>query len=163
MAVRYDTSELTDFLGNFGKKLESDMVDKKLMADIGDAIAVGVKKRTEEGKDVNHKKFKGYSDSYRKRRKKRGRQTERVDLNFTGRMMASLARGDTRKDEVKVGIFAANQQGKAAGHQHGSNDLPERRFIGISNKDRAILQEIDRILDERSDDVLNDIVRFQVA
>jgi len=49
------------------------------------------RKRLSQGKNVKDKTIqKGYSPGYAKRRKKRGLQTNYVDLNFTGEFYESL-------------------------------------------------------------------------
>lgn len=107
-------------------------------------------KRTAEGVDVDERNFKPYSLSYKQFRKKKGRPTEKPDLNFTGRMLGSMR---TRAKNLNASIFFARKEeaDKAAGHSLGLGILKnaKREFFALSQKDMAALdQEVQDWLDE---------------
>ena len=63
----------------------------RIMLKLGPQIEEMQRKRLSEGKNIKDKTIqKGYSEGYARRRKKKGLQTNYVDLNFTGEFYRSL-------------------------------------------------------------------------
>lgn len=105
--------------------------------------------RNERGVDVNGSAFPPYSPKYAKKRDKAGRNTEPVDLTFTGLMNKALAvtvngiQG-APVDTAEVSVFALGFYGKEAerarGHNEGTEKLPKRRFMDASQQDLQTMQ-----------------------
>lgn len=68
--------------------------------------------RTEEGRGYRGL-FAPYSLGYAKFRKKKGRQINTVDFNFSGKMLGSI-KHTVRKDEAIIGFSRATEAKKAA-------------------------------------------------
>ena len=83
--------------------------------------------RTEKGRSVTGAYFKRYSPKYAMFRAKKGRQVSPVNLNFTGKMLSSMAAFKGRgKATIK---FSRAEENKKAYHNHFTNGRP---FFGIS-------------------------------
>lgn len=84
-------------------------IKKNFWKDLGDNLSTRVFNRTTKaGMDVNRKPFKGYSDSYEKRKAKGGgkRQSstsKKPDLQFTGDMMRNLKTRSVKENRVEIG------------------------------------------------------------
>lgn len=102
------------------KKLQkmADTVDRKQMMRIIGVRAVDlVSKRALSGKDMNNKRFKGYSEGYKKQRAKKGAGLK-VDLMLSGNMYAAMTY-KTHKHGVTLFFRGGEENLKAHGHHHG--------------------------------------------
>lgn len=122
-------------------KIEFKLSDKQVMSQIGAAIKLDVRKRTQSGTDVHGKAFKSYKTSSSKSRGRRGRNTGRVDLLDTGRMLGAITTTKVTDKEVHVGFTRVIEREKASYHQQGKGNLPKREFFGLSKKARRDLIE----------------------
>lgn len=113
-----------------------------------------IRKRTQSGKDANKNVFKGYSttpyffnigspakpvyrtfkNGYKEFRQFKGRQNNRVDLNFTGKMLSNITQ---RSDSKKAIIFFASQAqaDKAIGNQVKN----KREFFKIGDRSKQLI------------------------
>ena len=90
--------------------------------------------RTEKGRSLTGAMFKKYSKGYALFRAKKGRQVSPVNLNFTGKMLSSMA---VFKGRGKATIkFSRAEETKKAYHNHVTNKRP---FFGISKPERKRL------------------------
>ena len=109
------------------------------------AIAEDIKEfigdRTSAGKDVNNRKFPGYSKEYAKKKR-----SANVDLRLTGEMLKILEELGTlktdRANEVTIGYERGSRvEGKVEGNRKGtygrSRPIPgkKRDFLGLTQKD----------------------------
>ena len=113
-----------------------------------------IRKRTQSGKDANNNVFKGYSttpyffnigskgspvyrtfeNGYKEFRQFKGRQNNRVDLNFTGKMLSNITQKSNSKNAT---IFFASQDQniKAIGNQVKN----KRQFFKIGNRGKTLI------------------------
>ena len=94
-----------------------------------------IETRTTAGYDVNGARFKRYSKAYADYRVSKGRNPFPVDLQFTGRMLASM-------NVKKVGghnrliYFRGGENNKKA-----ANNNSYREFFGLSNRERSVVAD----------------------
>ena len=77
--------------------------------------------------------FKPYSVAYAKFRKKKGRKDSPVDLNFTGKMWASLIGKRVSSKIAEISFTSADANRKAFFNNR------ERPFFGFNSKDKKAL------------------------
>ena len=113
-----------------------------------------IRKRTQSGKDANNRLFKGYSTTpyffnvgskgnpiyktfdkgYKEFRQFKGRQNQKVDLNFSGQMLSSI----TQKANTKSAtiFFASQAQAKKA---VGNQVKNKREFFKIGDRGKKLI------------------------
>ena len=113
-----------------------------------------IRKRTQSGKDANNNLFKGYSTTpyffnigskgspvyrtfeggYKEFRQFKGRQNNKVDLNFTGQMLSNITQTSNSKQAI---IFFASQAqaDKALGNQVKN----KREFFKIGDRSKQLI------------------------
>jgi hypothetical protein len=111
--------------------------DRRFWQGVGLEEVKQIHQRTLKGKDADERQFDKYSDAYKRLRAKKGRSS-RVNLTFTGRMLASMGRG-IRASRNKVRIIMSGGEGfKAWVLERGG-----REFFSISKKrEEAIKQRV---------------------
>jgi len=77
------------------------MFDRQLMGEIGEYIIFRIQKHTAEGVDVEGRNFDPYTPRYKLFRQKTGHPVDKVNLFYSGSMMSSMTRAET-KDESRV-------------------------------------------------------------
>lgn len=92
-----------------------------------------IQERTAKGVGYTGK-FEPYSEGYQKVRAKRGRKIAPVDLNFTGKMLGSIADRLTSKTQAEIYFTRASEAKKAAFNNKS------RPFFGFNMKERDRLQ-----------------------
>lgn len=150
MAKNYEiTIDGLNPLKNYLNRLSGGFESKQLMAEIGMFLVGAIKLRTADGEDVEGNKFKPYSPSYALFRKKKGLQTDEVDLFFTGSMMSSMTYDAS---DTKVKVYFLNTESKGVDGGEGAKNpdkaawLNEKReFFAMSDDD---IEEIDEIVDD---------------
>lgn len=105
--------------------------------------------RNERGVDVNGSAFVPYSPKYAKKRAKSGRNTEPVDLTYSGLMNKAMqvtvggalgvSVGDTPVTNFALGFYG-NEAARARGHNEGGEKLPKRHFFDASEQDLQQMQ-----------------------
>jgi len=116
------------------------VLDRKLLREITDYIRFTILKLTAEGRGYDGKAFRPYSTQYAIFRKKHGRPISKVDLNFTGKMLASFATTILRENFARLGFKSAREAKKMLGNiDRGRNP------IGIS---REMKSEIFKIVED---------------
>jgi len=91
-----------------------------------------IKRRTKQGKDADEKMFKPYSDAYSAYRERHGRNTDKVDLSYTGKMMASLTA--VPADGAALVRFKNSNDGRIANYHNSlepRSKIPLRRFLDV--------------------------------
>ena len=113
-----------------------------------------IRKRTQSGKDANNNIFKGYSTTpyffnigskgspayrtfeggYKEFRQFKGRQNQKVDLNFSGQMLSSITQTSNSKQAI---IFFASlkENIKAVGNQVKN----KREFFKIGDRSKKLI------------------------
>jgi hypothetical protein len=104
-------------------------VTDEVVASVAEGFIVGIQNRTQKGKDMNNKVFKGYkNDDYIKRRKKAGRSAK-VNLTFNGQMLNSI-RSQKYRDGARIYFNSSTETNKA----HGNHHKLKRPFFGLDDK-----------------------------
>ena len=91
--------------------------------------------RTKKGKGL-YGRFKGYNAKYAEYRREKGRQTNHVDLNFSGDMWAALK---VTKNTSEKAVISFTQQAEAVKAQ-GNNKL--RPWFGLTDKEQDRLRDV---------------------
>jgi phage gpG-like protein len=98
-------------------------------------------KRTGQGFDLNGAPFKAYTDKYRARKEKSGRDSGIVDLTWSGRMLKSLKVSNVspgKRASFTLGVYG--EEGVRAGAIDGGlGKMPQRKFVGANSDDRAAI------------------------
>ena len=113
-----------------------------------------IRKRTQSGKDANNRLFKGYSttpyffnigskgnpvyktfdNGYKEFRQFKGRQNNKVDLNFSGQMLSNITqKADTKSATI---FFASQAQAKKA---LGNQVKNKREFFKIGDRGKKLI------------------------
>jgi len=99
------------------------------VASVAESFVVGIQNRTQKGKDMNNKAFRGYkNDDYVERRKKKGRSSK-VNLTFNGQMLNSI-RTQKYRDGARIYFNSSTETKKA----HGNHHKLKRPFFGLDDK-----------------------------
>jgi len=122
--------------------------NKKLMALIGNFMKLQTLQRTAKGVDVNEIPFVPYSKPYAKKRKAAGLPIGKVDLFWTGSMLASMTY--VPQDGVvrlyfmdTTDKFGMRNPKKAYFNQtFGARSKRSRRFFAISLKDVVAIEKM---------------------
>lgn len=149
--LKLDTKEFTDFLKNFGSRLEKSFDSRKAVTESAALIASLIRTRTLSGRDIDMRPFKPY--------RSRGRSggSSRVDLSSSGEMLDSIEVKVLSDTEAVVGIFDPFQQRKAVIHQLGLGNAPVRRFFGVSETDSVTMSRILEIFTREINKAVNRI------
>lgn len=111
----------------------------RLMGEIGEFLKFRIKERTAAGKDVSGSFFKPYSNKYAFFRRKHGRPTDKVDLNFFGGMMGAMTQEAT---ETRVRVFFMPTITRSATKSKANNAekafylQQKREFFSMSPEDQ---------------------------
>ncbi|HQC10173.1 MAG TPA: hypothetical protein PK953_04595 [Smithellaceae bacterium] len=125
--------------------LRSALLDKKALAQIGAFIKFRIAKRTAAGVDVDGYRFVPYTKRYAMFRYAHGRPINKVNLFFTGGMMAALDY-TVDPDGRSAAVFfrpspsfplPGRSKGRAITNAEKASFLQEKReFFGMSAEDR---------------------------
>jgi hypothetical protein len=143
-----EISQEIDLKKYLGRKPTAE--EKRIFADLAKEVVEG---RTLEGKDINGKKFKQYSEDYAKLK---GVDVNNVDLFLVGEMLGSIGRR-TSKERTNT-LFLQMKKGlqtkKAYNHmtrKSKANPLPKREFFGITDSEaKQIADEVKELKKQRS-------------
>jgi phage gpG-like protein len=94
--------------------------------------------RTRKGLDVNGQPLRPYSERYAKFRQKKGRNTDPVDLTFTGNMLAAVQTEVKETPEGYAGRIFFNSAREAAKAAYNQETRP---FFGLAD------EQVQRITD----------------
>lgn len=93
-----------------------------------------ISERLQRGVDTQERPFHPYSPRYAERRRKSGRESGRVTLQYTGKMLRAI-QAEVKPKSAKLFIRAGrNEAVYGAAHQEGNARLPRRRWWGASKK-----------------------------
>ena len=133
-----------------------DRTVKALPAEIDKALAVTalhginmIEDRTESGGGYNGV-FRPYSEVYAKFRSKKGRQVTPVNLNFSGRMLSSMAARRVRRGVQEIYFTRSEEARKAYFHNvtGAGKGRITRKFFGFNQAEKSMLRKFfrDRLL-----------------
>lgn len=126
-----------------------DRTVKALPAEIDKALAVTalhginmIEDRTESGRGYNGT-FRPYSEGYAKFRSKKGRQVSPVNLNFSGRMLSSMAARRVRRGVQEIYFTRAEEARKAYFHNvtGAGKGRITRKFFGFNQAEKSMLRK----------------------
>lgn len=112
--------------------------DPRFWDAVSQEIATEIHKRTLKGRDVDDRRFKPYSDAYKKAKARgwlkghgaRGTTgANRVDLTLSGKMLKALSAGVRHGKDFAQVRLSGNEGFKA-----WANEENGREFVGLSNK-----------------------------
>lgn len=137
--IKANTIEVTNYIKSLQRKIPSNI--QKGLSQASAFAVQQITDKTQKGQMPDGGRFKGYSQSAKKDRKKRGRQTSFVDLTDTGRMFRSLTFKATRN---KASLFFRRQEEnkKAFFHDTGVGKMPQRPFFAIGRRDEDKIRDI---------------------
>jgi len=147
--IKYSITVSKDQIKNikslFGKLANLPKLLNPYLQLLGNDLNFKIRQRTQGGKDYKGSSFDEYSESYKKFREKKGRQTHAVNLTFTGQMLNSMSK--TLLNNNLVLNFLNADQSKKAFYAHEKN----RKFHLLSNAEKmfahtSIDQSINTIL-----------------
>lgn len=132
-------ADFVEIKGLEGLKKKLNLIDdgifsKALMTEIGLFAETSIKTRTLQGQDANNSMFKAYSPKYAVFRKLKGHPVDKVDLTFTGSMLASMT---FDADSKQMDLFFLNTEDpKGSKNPVKAFFLNENRnFFSLSEKD----------------------------
>lgn len=121
------------------------VVTPEFLSELGEAAVKMIRERTAGGIDVDGRPFQPYSGGWKKERRKHGKASAPVDLNFKGNMLASMkASVNTTGCEVAVSFENGKEAEKANFHNvsgAGSSRV-RRQFLGLTNREVDSLEEL---------------------
>ncbi len=139
-------------------EIKENLITAQLLADLAGEARSAILKRTAQSMDYKGKPFKDYSRRWKAERRKRGKQTSRVDLNFTGRMLGDvLTRIDPANGRAVVSFGGSGIGGRLAYYHNVSgagSSRVRREFFALSEEDRENLK---KMLEEHIDGVVRDV------
>jgi hypothetical protein len=116
-------------------RLARNPIDSRLLSEIGEFVKFTIKVRTAKGLNVNGAAFDSYSAKWSLVRTKRGLPINKVDLFFSGGMMASMTH-KVGVNSVEIFFLNSHEALKAHGHHFGtSRGLPARPFFALSKNE----------------------------
>lgn len=117
------------------RKLADVSDDARMMGEIGATVVNGISDRSEKGVLPSGELMPQYTKQYKRLREKKGRRTDVVNLQFTGKMLGAMAWSISgNKVTVKFNNLADND--KAAGISK------KRAFFKQSEKDMQAINGI---------------------
>lgn len=162
--IKLDTKGLERDLVRIVGNVRKDLDTRRLTSDISAFVAGRIKTRTLSGKDKFNSSFAPYTKGTKAQRKRKGRQTARVDLFDSGQMQAAIGTEQISDTEARVGFFDAIQRKKALLHNFGGRvtrnrifgkfitsytvDYPRRAFFGTSDEDQTTVDGINMLIKE---------------
>jgi hypothetical protein len=138
-------------------EIKKNLITAQLLVDMAEEVRSAILKRTARGLDYKGKPFKPYSRRWKAERRKRGKQTSRVDLNFTGRMLGDVLTMIDPASGRAVVSFGGSGTGGGLAYYHnvsgaGSSRV-RREFFALSEEDKENLK---KMLEEHIDRVVRD-------
>ena len=140
MKVAFDATRVTALLDRSVKALPAE-IDKALAMTAMQGINM-IEDRTESGRGYLGA-FRPYSESYAKFRSNRGRQVSPVNLNFTGRMLSSMATRRVSRGVQEIYFTRAEEARKAYFHNvtGAGKGRITRKFFGFNENEQNRLRQ----------------------
>ena len=131
-------------------RLSGGLGSKRLMSEIATFLITSIKLRTAGGRDVNDAAFAPYSKGYAMFRAKEGYPTSKVDLFFSGSMMASM---DYKATSTTATLYFLNTEDKT-GTKNPNKAYwlnQKREFFALSDDD---MREVEEMVDDEIGNIL---------
>ena len=133
------------------KKVQKNLIQKKLLEDIGHFVDLRILERTLTGVGPDDNAFGGYSNKYKLIRQDKGLQTDHVDLFFTGSMFASLTH-TVSCDKVTSFFMPTKDRDGVSNPEKAFTNHERYNFFALSNED---VEDIFGIVDKHTDKVID--------
>lgn len=131
-------------------------VDFTGLSDLKEVIALAaidkIVSRTLDGKDVNGRAFKPYSESYKKSKVFRmmGKKPGEVNLRLFGTMLGTIEVIDQAGSKITLGWMDSTENAKAFNHNTGDT-LPKREFFGLNDSEvESLIEEFKDLVEEET-------------
>ena len=121
------------------KKALDKIQEKRALNPVIDTTIVEMINRTQSGKSFTGKEFKGYADSTKEARRKKGRVTNIVNLTDTGNMLHSMT-FKAISGGIRIYFGTAIEKKKAYYNQK------KRKFFGLSPQQRKAIRKYIKLL-----------------
>jgi hypothetical protein len=131
----------------------NELITTELLDEIALYIISQIQARTSGGEDVDGNSFTPYTPEYSAFRDRTGHPTDKVNLFYTGSMLASMT-FDTSQDEVEIFFQNTTDPSGSPNPLKAFALNEERRFFAISVDEQDEIEEIVR-------EHLNNLVRGQ--
>lgn len=132
MSATITIDNVNVIVSSIRKKLVDNLTDAQTMQELGKFVEARIKIRTSQHKDADGIPFLPYTKTYAKFRLSKGRGTK-VNLLFTGRMLASIKGFVTGRGRAKVTI---GERVKSV------NNNKRRQFFAVNKKDALFAKSI---------------------
>ena len=135
LSIKADVAKIRKDIKSIEKKLyRMDDTIKKIATTVRNDIV----KRTERGIDVNGSAFTPYSKDYQTYKKIKGKDSGKVNMRFSSRMMKDMKVFKKRKGVIVIGFATKESNDKAYRHIKGDG-VPKRKFFGLSKKNKRFI------------------------
>lgn len=142
VSVSLDDKEIKEMIKRFPRKIEKASKTAILRTAIFAELAI--KRRTLSGKSSEGGSFTPYAKSTNRSRRKRGRNTGRVDLFDSGEMFGAI-KSRAKNPFIGQVYFTSVAEGqKAMWHHHGRGKLPVRKWFDIAKSEEPLVINIFR-------------------
>lgn len=117
--------------------------EPRIVQEFGQAVVDRIVDRTEDGKDVNGRSFKGYSAQYvnSEEFEEFDKSPSDVNMTLTGRMMESVD-FDQSSDTVKVQVGDGDVETAKAFNHNTGDTVKKRQFFGVNKKEINEIRKI---------------------
>lgn len=132
-------------------RIKKGLTADDLLTKIGFTAKAEILTRTDDGKDYRDKRFKGYEDSTKEHRKRRGRGVDKVDLQDQRHMLNNIqVKIESLKNIVKLVFGRKTERDKAFYHNETGVGRKNtiREFFALGNKlERKIFKQYEKEID----------------
>ena len=106
------------------------------VASVAESFIIGIQNRTQKGKDMNNKAFRGYKNEEYIERRRKAKRSSKVNLTFNNHMLQAIA-SKKHKDGAKIYFDSQTETNKA----HGNHVKLKRKFFGLDNEQEEYMYE----------------------
>lgn len=114
---------------------------KDMMEEIALYVISKIKDRTLDGDDINENPFADYAPKYAEWRKKKGYQSDSVDLTISGHMLSAIT-SSSSKDHAEIFFMDTEDPTGASANDKAFWNNKDREFFGLSTDDEEQIMEI---------------------
>lgn len=136
-------SNVQEVLGDLRKKLEGikkETVSKIVRTVAADLVSSNLTRIHNEGKAVDGNPIGTYSKDYKKLRQKKGKETDHVNLTFSGKLSKEFNQDAVSETEIGIG-FTTDYASEISGFLEGKDKF-NKKIWGVTEEDEKIAEEI---------------------
>jgi len=101
-------------------------VTDEVVASVAEGFIIGIQNRTQKGKDMNGKAFRGYKNEEYVEKRRKAKRGSKVNLTFNNHMLQAIT-SKKHKDGARI-YFNNDTETKKA---HGNHVKLKRKFFGL--------------------------------